>query len=921
MDEDLERHIAHLPPEEIALLKWHLKRRTKQIAPDPLPFIWFILGGRGSGKALDLNTPIPTPSGWIKMGDTEVGDEVFDEKGRICKIQATYDIIPERAYELTFSDKSTIISGGEHLWVTSNVRQRRIGNKLGLPIKSSVISTDEIVNILIYNNGPKNGGVSNHSIALQGPLQLPESILPIDPWLLGFWLGDGSKNCGMVTISDEDIHLLSGFALGKPNRKPGASCVTVTVRGLHTKLRELGLLYSYKKRDWSGFKHIPEKYLWSSENQRLALLRGLMDSDGYADRNKNTVEFCSIDEGLADSVLQLSRSLGEKPVKAKGQAKLNGIDCGPKFRITWCPTVHNPFSLERKASRLSPPKSQISRRYHRMIKSAVSVPVRPMRCLTVDSPSHMFLAGEQMIPTHNTLTAASHVFEYCMNLPDIPENREVRVALVGQTYDDVKKTMVEGLTGLLGVIPLEYGPPDRFPGGTGKWNRTIGELTINLPKSDRFEQGRKLIFASFTAQVPGKLRGPQFHLAWIDEPAKFVDADIDPDARDTTWNNLNMGMRNGPRPHVIVSGTPTPSKLVLFLLNHPNAVTTVQTTWENRANLPENYVKELERLDPNSRTYRQEVLAHILLDTPDALFSIDVINETRGVQDPDKPFYKVLGYDPAASSSVDSDEAGIILVGYNPEVKRRPKGGGRPIVESPTEAYVLKDLSGHLAPSEQSELVIRTVLEEKCGDLIFEQNMGVDMIVTLLSHALKDQTQEYTIRRHRKPKMTDFGSVKRFTVKAILKDGTAHTFLISAIQAMKAKKVRAESASYHYDVKRVHHPKELPVCKIESCKQSLEGQMTTWSPNNTSGRAQSPDRMDALVYALFHIFGRHALHSNSNSRLITPTTKMTDEQKNPAKLSKKRVTSIYAIDMGSKGTRTGFERRIEGDSIWTERMF
>lgn len=549
---------------------------------------------------------------------------------------------------------------------------------------------------------------------------------------------------------------------------------------------------------------------------------------------------------------------------------------------------------------------------------------RPEQIAPNPLPSLWLLLGGR--GSGKTFCAANHIFEYCMNLPDTPENEEVRIALVGNTYDDVKKTMVEGATGLLGVIPREYGPPQRFAGGTGKWNRTIGELTINLPPSDNLSRGRTLIFASYTAQVSGKLRGPQFHLAWCDEPAKFVDADRDPDSRDTTWNNLMMGMRLGPSPHVIISGTPTPSKLILYLLNHPNCTTTKMTTWQNRANLPPNYVQELQRLDPNSRTYRQEVLAEILLDTPDALFSLENINQTRANPPEDRQVFKVLGYDPTASSSDDSDEAGIILVGYVPEVKSKAKDsknkGGRPIIENPTEAYVLKDLSGHLSPSEQSELVIRTVLEEKVGDLIFEQNMGVDMIITLLSHALKDQTVEYTIRKHRKPKMTDFGSVKRFTVKAFLHDSTTHTFLVSAIQAMKSKKVRAESASYQYDTKRVHHPKDLPTCRIESCKQSLEGQMTTWSPSNTSGRSQSPDRMDALVYALFHIFGRHALHSNANSRLIAPHTKekqdaMTDQQKNPGKTVKKH-TSIYSIDVGS---RSAFERRaLEDESIWSKNI-
>jgi phage terminase large subunit-like protein len=345
------------------------------------------------------------------------------------------------------------------------------------------------------------------------------------------------------------------------------------------------------------------------------------------------------------------------------------------------------------------------------------------------------------------------------------------------------------------------------------------------------------------------------------------------------------------------------------------------TTWHNRQNLPKHYVEELERLDPNSRTYRQEVLAELLLDTPDALFNQESINEDRANPPEDPPPFKVLGYDPAASSGDGADEAGIIVVGYVPEVKSKARasknGGGRPLIESPTQAYVLKDLSGHLAPSEQAELVIRTVLEEKIGDLIFEQNQGVDNIVTLLSHALKDQTADYTIRRHRKAKQTDFGPVKRFTVKAFLLDGTVHQFLISAIHAMKSKKVRAESVSYQYDTHRVHHPKDLPTCRLESCKQSLEIQMTTWSPNQTSGRAQSPDRMDALVYALFHVFGRHALHSNANSRLTAPTStttnEMTDQQKNPGKATRRHV-SLYSVDMGERSTMG--ERILDLESQW-----
>lgn len=516
---------------------------------------------------------------------------------------------------------------------------------------------------------------------------------------------------------------------------------------------------------------------------------------------------------------------------------------------------------------------------------------RPTQICPDPQPYIWFLLGGR--GSGKTLTAASHIFETAVNLPDTPENRIVRVALVGQTYEDVKKTMIEGATGLRSVIPQEL---------ELKWNRTLGELTYVI----REPFYREIYFTSYTAQVPAKLRGPNFQLAWVDEPAKFEDADVDPNLADTTWSNLLFGVRLG-KPHIIVSGTPTPCKLVLYLLAHPGCKTSVMTMWENRANLPEEFLHQWEDLDPNSRAYRQEVLAEVLLDNPNAMFEKEIIDETRADPPEDEPnMFKVLGYDPATSTAEDGDEAGIILCGYVPE--KRAKGAlvgsdFPPPTINPygkTHAYVLEDLSGHLSPHEQTELVIRTILEKRVSDLIFEQNQGVDFILTQLSQALKDQTEEYTIRKHKKPMRTDFGSIKRFTVTATLEDSSVHKFTISAIHASTNKRTRAETASIRYSTKRVHHPKKgvLPTCKNSACGVDLESQMVTWNPENTSNRAQSPDRMDALVYCLLHIFGPSSLTSRKNSKLESPAKKeMTEEQKNPGRNRKHSIVSIYSADI------------------------
>jgi hypothetical protein len=112
--------------------------------------------------------------------------------------------------------------------------------------------------------------------------------------------------------------------------------------GVHGPLRVMGLLKN---------KHIPPVYLRASASQRLELLCGLLDTDGYIDRVSGHIEFCSTKRALADGVVELARSLGQKPVLAESRAQIYGRDCGPKYRVTWRPTV-DCFRLSRKLARL-----------------------------------------------------------------------------------------------------------------------------------------------------------------------------------------------------------------------------------------------------------------------------------------------------------------------------------------------------------------------------------------------------------------------------------------------------------------------------------------------------------------------------------------------------------------------------------------
>lgn len=461
-----------------------------------------------------------------------------------------------------------------------------------------------------------------------------------------------------------------------------------------------------------------------------------------------------------------------------------------------------------------------------------------------------------------TLTAAWHVFDYVQKLPFTAENRIVRVALIGETFNDIKATMIEGATGLRNVIPRSL---------EESWNRSQGEMRIVFPQGPGFPERREVHFFSYTSQEPDKLRGPQHHICWIDEPAKLEDSDIDPEQENTTWSNMMFGLRLGPNPHVVVTGTPLPCRLILYLNDHPEAVKVHASTLENEKNLPVSYVNELKRLPKASRRYRQEVLGEILFDNPDALFAQETIDIYR--QGTPEKYAKVLGYDPSVSAADNADEAGIILTGYAEDA------------EKTTHAWIIEDLSGHLTPKQQTTLVIETVLKKKIEDLVFEQNQGVDFVLDALVQALKEQTTEHHIRKL-SPKRTDYGTIRRFRVFART-DDSVHVFNISSIHAKTGKAVRAETASIKYDTGQVHHPLDdtLPVCP--KCKTSLELQQVSWNP--TTGKS-SPDRLDAAVYTLLFVFGSKMIKRVKTSVAGPIATTNLEE-------SRRNNSNVYSTDV------------------------
>ncbi|MBA3019626.1 DNA translocase FtsK [Propionicimonas sp.] len=264
-----------------------------------------------------------------------------------------------------------------------------------------VRTTEEIATTLRGRDGR-----ANHAIGVAGPIDTAPAELLISPYVLGLWLGDGTSRSGELTTVDVellDLVTACGYEVAPPRpdrRRPHV--ISVTVRGLRPQLAELGLLKTGD--DPSHSKHIPAIYLRASVSQRRALLAGLLDSDGTVDP-QGSVSFTSTAERLAAGAHELACSLGLRATIRSHRAVLNGVDKGPVWTVAFT-TTEDVFRLSRKAlthqARRPAVATRLSRRYITTVEPVESVPVR---CITVDSPNALYLAGRSFIATHNTVLA------------------------------------------------------------------------------------------------------------------------------------------------------------------------------------------------------------------------------------------------------------------------------------------------------------------------------------------------------------------------------------------------------------------------------------------------------------------------------------------------------------------------------------
>lgn len=351
---------------------------------------------QGLGKALTLDTRIPTPTGWTTMGALKVGDRVFDDMGNATTVTHTYYHKDKNVYRVTFSDGVSIDCCEDHLWQIHDQHGLKV-----VPLKW-FLQKDQFGTI--RKDKLKDKYIWKYYIPKCAPVQYDAQEIPFDAYVLGALLGDGclTRPSVLFTTADEEMfdninkRLFAGYSLKKRKYNTYDYYITAGTFGHNAYKEALHNLHLCGCK--SNDKFVPECYKYNTKQIRLDVLRGLLDTDGYATKD-GVVEFCSISKRLADDVRFLAESLGYLCSFSTKTPRCNGKECSTAYVVRIkSETPAELFLLERKRNKLPLVRHFKPRRN---IVSIEYIGVQDVKCITVNSPSHLYLC-DHFVVTHNT---------------------------------------------------------------------------------------------------------------------------------------------------------------------------------------------------------------------------------------------------------------------------------------------------------------------------------------------------------------------------------------------------------------------------------------------------------------------------------------------------------------------------------------
>lgn len=401
----------------------------------PANVVWVC--SRSTGKATLLDTEIYSVTSDRGMdsdkyprktiGDLKVGDSIFGDDGKPTKVIHLNPIIFDEVYEVEFEDGEIISCNADHLWIVND----RDYNQRNPDLNRFVIRNTDFIYTHFKDRFTLKGKDYRFHVPLTKPVEYADyGHFSIDPYLLGVWLGDGDSKAPRITSEGKDVQemneLLKQYStITYVKRDESKSnCYSIFV-DREKELKENGytrktsLTKKLKDLNVLGNKHIPDKYMFASVEKRLALLQGLMDTDGTIGP-KGTCEFTQSNKKLAEQVCHLIRSLGMDATltykEHTNYIKKNGKEADT-WRIYFTASKEMPvFRLKRKVDRLPEHPIRGSDR-----KAIVDVrktgEKKAMRCITVNNESGGYLTGKNFTVTHNSFMSAPLIMARSLLIP------------------------------------------------------------------------------------------------------------------------------------------------------------------------------------------------------------------------------------------------------------------------------------------------------------------------------------------------------------------------------------------------------------------------------------------------------------------------------------------------------------------------
>jgi len=370
-----------------------------------------IAGDTNQGKGHPHGTPILTPTGWKNIEELKTGEHVYSADGSLTEITGVFPRGLQQTFEVEFNDYTSVVCDWEHLWTVK--RQKRGGVRPAW----ETLPTHVIYSQYFLNQRPHKG---KYTIPSCDPIKFPQKEVPLDPYVLGILLGDGCLCQGTPVVTSNDTEIIEILKqhnkvsdIKSPGRTPSYGLL-----GMTAVIRELGL---EKCRSWEKF--IPPDYLFNSPENRLALLQGLMDTDGDISRNGKALSFSTTSPQLSKDVAFLVRSLGGRVTFGKVRRthyRQNGEYKRGRnsYRLHIYMNNLSPFRLTRKQKLLRP----FAKGCKKTMVSIKNQGVQPTICISVAHPSGLYITKD-FIVTHNTafllnlaiMNADKHPIDYFTN--------------------------------------------------------------------------------------------------------------------------------------------------------------------------------------------------------------------------------------------------------------------------------------------------------------------------------------------------------------------------------------------------------------------------------------------------------------------------------------------------------------------------